>query len=245
MSKATIAVLCGGRGRRLRPDTLKVPKPLVEIEGKPILDYIVEMYIRKGFNRFILCTGYKSEMIEEHFRQKNLGQCDISFSNSGTDASMLKRIHDTYDKFNKKIIVTYGDTLTDIDMDQLLMDHDTSLMPASIVTTKIRSPFGLINYGARGNIESFDEKPILHYYIGHTILNKKAFSHMTDDLLNLPDGDGLVAYFKKMISLDLLNGYEHDGFQLTFNTHKGLKEAAEQLKGFYTLSEELSNEDPK
>src|ERR1700737_920271 len=61
----TVVILCGGRGTRLQEHTQSIPKPLVEIGGRPILWHVMELYARQGFRRFVLCLGYKGELIEE------------------------------------------------------------------------------------------------------------------------------------------------------------------------------------
>ena len=103
-----------------------MPKPLIEIEGKPILDHILEMYIRKGFRDIVLCTGYKSEMIEERYKNLFRDECSTTISNSGTGASMLTRIRNVVDSVEKNIIVSYGDTLIDLDIDRLVHYHGSS-----------------------------------------------------------------------------------------------------------------------
>src|SRR3954453_15622796 len=64
-AKPTVAILCGGRGTRLQEHTQSIPKPLVEIGGRPILWHVMQIYAAQGFRRFLLCTGYRGEMLEE------------------------------------------------------------------------------------------------------------------------------------------------------------------------------------
>ncbi len=61
--KPKVVILCGGRGSRLQPLTADVPKPLVQLHGKPILQHVIEFYLRHEFREFILCAGFRSEMI--------------------------------------------------------------------------------------------------------------------------------------------------------------------------------------
>ena len=67
-----IAILCGGKGRRLRPFTEEIPKTLVTLNGKPLLDYNLELFSSKKLNNFILCIGYKGDRIREHIGRTNL-----------------------------------------------------------------------------------------------------------------------------------------------------------------------------
>lgn len=245
MERNKIAILCGGHGKRLRPTTSKIPKALVELDGRPIIDYIIELYINKGINDLILCTGYKSKMIEGYVKEHFSNKCQISISNSGNDAGMLQRIFNIKDLFDDRIIVSYGDTLTDLDLEGMTQSHIESKALITIATLKIKSPFGLVGYGPNGHIESFQEKPVQHYYIGHFLLEKESFNFLDEFLLEMPDGNGLVAFFQRIASINRLNGFEHQGFQITFNTEDEFKTAEHKLKRFFTIKEGNDNEDKR
>ena len=112
MENPKVVILCGGKGVRLKPLTKDIPKPLVEIGGKPIIHQAVELYSQKGFSDFILCIGYKGYLIKEYFSR--FPDYKIKYSDSGEDATMIKRIHDIKDMIDDKIIVAYGDTYAHI-----------------------------------------------------------------------------------------------------------------------------------
>ena len=123
MENPKVVILCGGKGVRLKPLTNNIPKPLVEIGGKPILHQAVELYSQKGFNDFIFCIGYKGHLIKEYFSR--LSNYNIKYSDSGEDATMIKRIYDIKNMINDKIIVAYGDTYAHIDFNDLLSFHNS------------------------------------------------------------------------------------------------------------------------
>lgn len=100
-----VIILCGGRGKRLGDLSAKFPKPLMRLKNKPIIQHILESYISHGFRKFILCTGYLSESIEE-FVSNNKFNAEIVISNSGEDASMLKRIFLVKDLIDRRAVVT-------------------------------------------------------------------------------------------------------------------------------------------
>src|SRR3989344_8278356 len=110
-----VFILCGGRGRRLEPLTHRIPKPLVQLNGKPILEHIIEFYIRQSFSQFVLCTGYKSEMIEK-FVSKNKFRAEIEISNLGENTSILQRLYAVRHLIDDLGVVTYGDTYIDLDV---------------------------------------------------------------------------------------------------------------------------------
>lgn len=234
-----IAILCGGHGKRLRPYTEDVPKVLVPINGKPILEHILELYLSKQFRDFILCIGYKGEKIREFIQKKSFNQnvCSIVFSDSGDRASMLTRIYRLAENFEDRIMISYGDTLTNLDVHEFLEYHKTKKVSVSIVTAKIQSPFGLVEYDEDGLASSFNEKPLLNYYIGHMLIEKRAFDLVTDDMLAMPDGAGLVHLLKLLADSRQLAVYEYHGKQITFNTHGEKERAEEMIKSFYTIDE--------
>ena len=101
LADTTVAILCGGRGTRLRPTTDEIPKALVPLNGRPVLDHILEFYQTKSVKRFVLCVGYKSDRIREHFALPPDG-VEISFSDAGEEASMLQRIWRRPTRFTTK-----------------------------------------------------------------------------------------------------------------------------------------------
>jgi len=144
-------ILAGGRGKRLRPITDYVPKPLVPIKNIPIIQWQIE-YLRKfGINEIIICTGYKQEMIENYLDVKKLGvkiTYSIETSPLGTGGAIkkaAKRIND------KSFFVLNGDTITNIDLKKLLKTQN------AIAAIELRTKFGILE--TSGNkIAKFKEK---------------------------------------------------------------------------------------
>src|SRR3989338_8750948 len=114
-------ILCGGEGTRLRELTESIPKPFVEIGGKPILWHIMKIYSHYGFNEFILCLGYKGNLIEEYFRKNKEKEWDIVFADTGLKTNTGGRIKkiENYIK-DELFFATYGDGLADINLKALL-----------------------------------------------------------------------------------------------------------------------------
>lgn len=225
--------MSGGRGKRLGEITEKVPKPLVKIGNQTILRMKYENYYKQGFQDFIFCIGYKGEMI------RNEVQCfekqgQIEFSDSGEEAGILKRLQVALPLMTERIILTYGDTFTDLDLDDLVSKHLESKCEATIVVAPIQNPFGLVDFDSKNLVTSFKEKPVLNYYIGYAVIEKTAFDYIPDKIFNLPDGQGLVTFYKMLIAIEKLNSYFHKGLQITFNTEDELKVAKKQLIQFYT-----------
>lgn len=234
MKPIKVGILCGGKGIRLRPLTEQIPKPLIKLDGKPIIEHLLEIYTRNGFNEFFLCTGYLGDRIEKYFRSKN--NFNITFINSGEDAAPLKRIYDLQNCFDDEILISYGDTIADINFKDFFKTHRNTDSLVTILTAPFVSPFGLVEWGEDGNhITSFEEKPVFDYYVGYFIVKKEAFSHITPSMLENPLG--LVALFNRLIKEKKLAGYRHNGPQLTFNSDHELMHAEKLILDFYTVKE--------
>ncbi|KPJ58407.1 MAG: glucose-1-phosphate cytidylyltransferase [Deltaproteobacteria bacterium DG_8] len=208
LKKEKVVILCGGRGTRIREETEFRPKPMVEIGYKPILWHIMKIYSFFGFTDFILCLGYKGEMIKEYFLNYEIMNSDFtielgsnrkgiqihSFSskdqwrvtladtgyNTMTGAR-LKRIESYIERDN--FMMTYGDGVANIDLNKLWEFHLSHKRIATITGVRPPSRFGeLVTSGNRVN--EFSEKPqIREGYIngGFFVLNRKVFNYLKDD----------------------------------------------------------------
>src|SRR6266571_7286897 len=119
----TAVILCGGRGERLRPFTDTLPKPLVPLRGRPILEHILRYLAAQGIKRFILCIGYRGEAIREFV--SNLGENDweLLCVDSG-EASMTKRLLDARKHLSGSMLICYGDTLANVNIRRLRAEHE-------------------------------------------------------------------------------------------------------------------------
>ena len=126
MSAPTVVILCGGRGTRLREQTQSIPKPLVEIGGRPILWHVIRIYAEQGFRRFLLCTGHKSELIEAFVEHDGLPPgLEIDCVRTGEDTPTGGRIARVAERLHgERFCATYADGVADIDLMELLGFHD-------------------------------------------------------------------------------------------------------------------------
>ena len=232
----TTLILCGGRGTRLRPLTDRIPKALVQLNGKPCLQHIIESYIWKGYRRFVLCVGYQGEMIVDFF-QRQAFDAEIEFSDAGEQASMLQRIYEARSLIDKRAFVAYGDTLIDVNLTQMLEYHTTCGAAVTLTTADVRSPFGLVRATEDGLVVSFEEKPIQPYYVGHMLIEGAVLDGVDPELLRMLDGDGLVTLFQRLIEERHLRLYPYAGPQITFNTQQDLDRAERDLVTFFTHQE--------
>jgi glucose-1-phosphate cytidylyltransferase len=239
LENARVIVLCGGRGSRLRPLTDEIPKAMTPVHGRPMIDHIIDFYHRNGLNEVTVCTGYKAKVIEDHLARHAPNGMNICFANAGEGASMLQRLTAAGIDRPGTTIVSYGDTFINLDVKALLRRHREAAGELTLVSAKIVNPFGLIQYGPDMAITSFQEKPVLKYYVGCFTADGSAFRFMTDDMLNAPDGEGLVAFLRELVNQHSLTAFEHDGLHITFNTIPEMDNANREMEHFYTLQEKI------
>jgi len=238
-------ILCGGRGRRLNESTEYIPKPLVEIGGKPLLWHILKIYAYQGVKEFILCLGYKGEAIKNYFlrleemsnnfvldlkknKMFNLTDNDelditISFIDTG-EASMtgarIARIK-KYIGEDEDFFVTYADGLGDINLKELYEHHKKHGKVATLTAVHPVYRYGLVEL-ENELITSFDEKPNMKDFIngGFMVFNKKVFDYLSEDEKCVLEQEPL----RNMAKDNQLSGYIHKGFWNSIDTQKDVDE---------------------
>ena len=234
-------VLCGGRGTRLNPTTEVIPKALIHVAGKPIIQHIVEIYSKKGIKDYIFCIGYKGDKIIDFFHANkiNFNGLNFDFVDSGEEASMLERIYQGFNKIDDEAIITYGDTINpNLNFDKLLEEHRTKNSGLTLVKAKIMNPFGILNYDDSGRVLTFKEKPVYDYYIGTFVSNNQIMKkYVTSDLRQAKDAIGLIKFFDDVIARGNAYVHSYEGKQLTFNTELERGSVESDIIEFYTLNE--------
>ena len=236
--KVKILILCGGQGKRMGSVTTKIPKPLAKIGNYSILHRKILNYSNQGFNDFIIAVGYKGDVIMDYITKLTLPiDIKIEFSDAGENAGILDRINFARSLFDESIIITYGDTFTNIDLIDFINKHNNSDNLVTIVTAPFKNPFGLVDINSDNKVTSFVEKPILKYYIGYAILNKKLFADIPKKIIKAEDGNGLISLYNMLILQNKLGSYYFDGLDVTFNTEAELAAAEEKIIDFFTIKE--------
>jgi glucose-1-phosphate cytidylyltransferase len=211
-----VAILCGGRGTRLQEHTRSIPKPLVEIGGRPILWHVIQIYLAQGFDRFLLLTGYKGEQIAD-FVAAERWPADVQCLDTGEDTPTGGRVHRAASALGgTRFCLTYGDGVADIDLDALLRFHAGHGAAATMTVVRPRLPFGVAELNGEGIVRGFTEKPRSEHWVngGFFCLEPAALEHLeADSVLEHEPLEGLAAAGQ-------LRAYRHDGFWDCLDTYK-------------------------
>jgi glucose-1-phosphate cytidylyltransferase len=177
-----LVILAGGLGTRISEETKTIPKPMVLLDEYPIIFHIMRYYSYFNVKEFIICTGYKHEIINKYFKKNNFIDWKIKLVFTGIKSNTGKRILKIkkYLKKDENFFVTYGDGLSNINLSKL---KDIHLKKNKVITVSVVRPlprFGKVKFYKNGYIKSFEEKKKSDDWIsgGFFVFNKKIFSFM-------------------------------------------------------------------
>jgi glucose-1-phosphate cytidylyltransferase len=214
----TVLILCGGRGARLREHTQAVPKPLVEIGGRPIVWHVIRIYGAHGFKRFRLLTGYRHEEIEAFARSERWpAGIEVSCLATGEDTPTGGRVHRAAEVLGGgECCVTYADGVADLDLASLLAYHRGHGAPATMTVVRPRLQFGVAELDGDGIVNGFAEKPRSEHWV-----NAGFFCFSTPALEMLSSESVLEREpLERMAAAGQLRAYRHEGFWACMDTHK-------------------------
>lgn len=242
--KIKVVILCGGRGSRLREETEVRPKPLVEIGNRPILWHIMKIYSYYGFKDFVLCLGYKGEMIKDYFLNYEAMNNDFTINLSNRNnitfhnlhlekdwnvtlvntgdytqtGARIKKIKEYID--GETFMVTYGDGVGNINIRELLNFHRESKAIGTLTGVHPSSRFGELVVKGQHIVE-FNEKPLISQGFvsgGFFVFNKKFFKYLSSNEDSYLEREPLT----KLSADSQLSVYKHDGFWQCMDTQREL-----------------------
>lgn len=229
-----VVLLAGGFGTRISEESIYKPKPMVEIGGKPILWHIMKEYSYYGYNEFIICAGYKQQIIKEWFANYYLHNSDITFDftkgnndlivhNQHTEpwkvtvvdtglntmtGGRIKRIQPYVGE--EPFMMTYGDGVCDVDISKLVEFHESHGKIATLTAVMQQQFKGVLDIGGDNAVKSFREKNLTDgapINAGYMVLNPEVF--------NLIENDDTVFEkepMEKLVEMGELMSYIHKGF---------------------------------
>src|SRR5579884_2359521 len=160
-------ILCGGHGTRLREHTELVPKPLVEIGGRPILWHVIQIFIAHRFERFLLLTGHRGDQIEAFVKAEDWPRrVEIRCLATGEDTPTGGRVHRAAELLGgEDCCVTYADGVADVDLNALLSYHAGHGAPATVTVVRPKLQFGVAELDGDGIVKRFAEKPRSEHWV--------------------------------------------------------------------------------
>ena len=215
-----VVILAGGYGTRLAEYTSTIPKPLVKIGNEPILTHIMRFYSSFGFNNFIIAAGYKQKAIFDYYKdsirlQKEFPNLKIvkTGKDTMTGGRILKLKH--YFKKNENFFMTYGDGLSDVNLNKLKKFHDSHRKIATVTAVHPPVRFGELEI-TNDKVTNFEEKPQAKAgWIngGFFVLNYKVFNYIKDDTTMFERQP-----MSKLANRGKLMAFKHNGFWKCMDT---------------------------
>tara|TARA_A100001011_G_scaffold312565_1_gene330058 strand:- start:1085 stop:1783 length:699 start_codon:yes stop_codon:yes gene_type:complete len=220
-----VVILAGGFGTRLSEYTDSIPKPMVPIGNKPIIEHIMGIYASYGHKEFYVALGYKGDVIRKYF--KNFKKdWKVNLIDTGSDTftgGRLKRLEKYLSKEN--FLLTYGDGLSNIDINKLIKFHEAHKKIVTISAVRPPARFGSLNLKG-SEVLKFKEKTQLgDSWIngGFFVINPKFFNFLQDDKTVLE-----AAPLEKVTELKQIRAFKHEGFWQCMD-HKMDKDLLEQM----------------
>jgi glucose-1-phosphate cytidylyltransferase len=244
MNNIPVVILCGGMGMRLKEETEFRPKPMVELGQHPILWHIMTSYANHGFERFILCLGFRGDVIRDYFVNYHLRTCDaevtlgsapevkvlnrhavenwrVTLAETGLETQTggrVKRIEQYVD--TDDFFLTYGDAVSDVNIGDLYAFHKEHGKVATVTGVRPPSRFGELDVEG-GRVVSFAEKPVGGGMIngGFFVFSRRVFCYLSPDLNCILEREPL----EKLSKEDNLYVRPHDGFWQCMDTMRDVQ----------------------
>lgn len=232
-----VVILAGGLGTRISEETVVKPKPMVEIGPEPILWHIMKLYSAQGFNDFIICAGYKQNMIKDYFISYLRNHIDIEVNLERNDVKILndhkenwkvkvidtglltmtggriKRIEKYID--GDEFMVTYGDGLSDVDIRKLLDSHHDSGKLLTVTAVQPKGRFGVLTI-ENDEVTDFTEKPPgdgTWVNGGFYVMKKRVLDYIESDE-TVWEGEPI----RRLVQNKQVNAFKHFGFWRPMDT---------------------------
>ena len=225
----TAVILSGGEGLRLRPITHDIPKGLVQVGGKPLLEWVVEWLQRNGVTELVIGVAYLKEKIMRYFGDGGKFGVDIQYSIHTVAGGTSEGFRLAISRYvnSPSFFALNGDQITDLRLDKIYNNHQENGCLASIAVVHPRLPFGLVEVNQKGFCEGFVEKPILNdvfISMGVYVFDRKVLKYLPRI------GDVERTTFPKLAKMNKLKAFKHGGSFITVNSLRELEEADKSLK---------------
>lgn len=207
----TTVILAGGHGTRIFEETERIPKPMIEISGMPILWHIMKEFSKYNYNDFIICAGYKQEYIKQWFANYFINSSDVTFNyregneiilhkskaepwkvtiiDTGYNTTTGGRIKQIKDYIgNEPFFLTYGDGLSDININKLYEYHKSHGKIATLTSVRQKPDKGIVEIDKNNTVIDFREKDSMDYVPingGYMVMEPEIFNYIDGDSCSL------------------------------------------------------------
>ena len=202
-------ILAGGYGTRISEESDRIPKPLIEIGGKPILWHIMKIYSTYKIDDFIICLGYKGEKIKEYFEQFDSKLWNIQLIDTGVDTMTGGRLKRIQGEIDNTFCVTYGDGVSDINLNNLITFHKEKKSLATLTAIHPPERFGVLNLSG-DYVKEFHEK-----HTGESSWINGGFFVFEPEIFDYLQNDSTVlekAPLETLAKEQKLSAFKHNGF---------------------------------
>ena len=210
-----VVILAGGFGTRISEETKSKPKPMIKIGNKPILWHIMKIYSHYGINDFVVCCGYKSNVIKEYFKENKI-PWEVKLVDTGLKTmtgGRLKKVEKYLDK--DTFCFTYGDTLNDVNIKKLIKFHQSKKKLATVTACHPPEKYGVLKL-QNEKVAEFKEKPKKeNKWVngGFFVLEPNIFDHIKNDKTIWEKHP-----MEKLVKMNQLVAYRHKGFYQPMDT---------------------------
>ena len=208
-------ILAGGYGTRISEESHLRPKPMIEIGGKPILWHILKIYSSYDINEFVICCGYKGEQIKEYFSKINSESWDIQLIDTGLDTMTGGRLKRIQNHIDDTFCVTYGDGLSNVDINNLVAFHKEKKSIATLMAVHPPERFGVLDLNGDYVSEFHEKHSGESSWVngGFFVFEPEIFDYLQDDSTIL-ERTPLETLAKE----NKLTAFKHNGFWYAMDT---------------------------
>ncbi len=214
-------ILAGGYGTRISEESHLKPKPMIEIGGMPLLWHIMKIYSHYGINEFVICCGYKGDMIKEYFSKFDFPLWNVQLVDTGLNTMTGGRIKRIQNHIDDTFCVTYGDGVSDVNINDLILFHKEKKSLATLTAIHPPERFGVLELSGNNVIEFHEKHQGESSWIngGFFVFEKEIFDY-------IKNGDSTTLErtpFETLAKEKKLTAFKHEGFWHPMDTLRDKK----------------------
>ncbi len=221
-----VVILAGGKGTRILEYTKSIPKPMVKIGSKPILEHIIDYYMKYGFKDFLIAGGYKYSIIKSYFKKKKIS-ANIRVIDTGLETLTGSRLLKLRNILNDTFMLTYGDGLSNVNLKKLLKFHRANKKKITITAVHPPARFGELEIKNK-LVTKFEEKPQLQkgWINGGFFVIEPEFLNFVGKKNVMLERSPLL----KAVKTKNLSAFKHNGFWFCMDTLRDKKVLDKMIK---------------